>query len=101
MIAYTIASIGLTFILKYSTILKPIRSYLCRWKWFDELFSCSLCLGFWVGLYIGILGVFIEQDIRYGFMCLIAPACCWFSDTVLTLLQTIEIYLDKKLEDNE
>jgi len=56
LILYTVASIGLTFILKYGTILSFVRDRLSlHSSFFKELFSCSLCLGFWAGLIIGLL----------------------------------------------
>ena len=100
MIVYFLACIGATFILKYGTILNPVRKILYKWPAFEELFKCSLCLGFWVGLYFGILACFIEEDIKFIFLCFVSPCICWFADTIITLLQTIDIYLEKKLEDD-
>lgn len=45
--------VGACFILKYGTILNFIRDRLTKIKFFKELFSCSLCLGFWIGLLFG------------------------------------------------
>lgn len=47
--------IGACFILKYGSILNPIRDRLNKIKFFKELLSCALCLGFWIGLIFGVL----------------------------------------------
>tara|TARA_Y100000592_G_C5482355_1_gene326433 strand:- start:3284 stop:3610 length:327 start_codon:yes stop_codon:yes gene_type:complete len=49
------ASIGLANILKYGSILKPLRGLLFKISFFKEMFSCSMCLGFWSGLIISII----------------------------------------------
>ena len=51
---YTLLScLGLTYILKYGTILSPVRCGLvARAIFFKQLFECSLCLGFWSGVII-------------------------------------------------
>jgi hypothetical protein len=73
--------IGLCAILKYGTILAPIRSFLSRWSFFEDLFSCSMCLGFWSGLAIGLIT---------GWSPLLFPlygsAICWVSDYILDVI---------------
>ena len=96
MILYIFACIGLTFIIKYGSILNWLRSPLVKINFFKELLSCSLCIGFWSGVYIGMLGFFIENDSRYVLLPLISAPICWFSDCVIGVLQSIEIYLDNK-----
>ena len=56
MMYHLLSCLGLMFILKYGSIFKSLRDFLsARSDVFKELFSCSLCLGFWSGLVVGIL----------------------------------------------
>ena len=46
-----LSCIGLTLVLKQGQPTRFIRDWLIsKSDWFYELFSCSLCLGFWVGV---------------------------------------------------
>ena len=96
MIFYILACIGLTFIIKYGSILNWFREPLSKFHIFKDLFSCSLCIGFWAGFYIGIIAIFIENDSRYTLLPLISAPICWLSDCIIGVLQSIEIYLDNK-----
>jgi hypothetical protein len=74
--------IGLCFILKYGSILNWIRNLLTTLKFFEDLFKCALCLGFWVGL---LFGLFLP-----GFFLIWAfysSAICWFADHLIMLAQ--------------
>ena len=46
---FCLISYGLTQILVYGKIFEPIRPTKC---WFGKLFSCPMCTGFWVGLFL-------------------------------------------------
>ncbi len=96
MIYYILSCVGLTFIAKYGSILEWIRRPLRKIDYFDQLFNCSLCIGFWSGCYIGCIGWFIEDDPKYILMPLISSTCCWFADVLIGVLQSFEIYLDNK-----
>jgi hypothetical protein len=78
----TFILIGAVFILKYGSILNPIRNRLKTIKFFEELFKCALCLGFWVGLFFGIPfdGIFI-------FWSFYSSAVCWFADHLIMIAQ--------------
>ena len=80
----TVACIGLCFILKYGTILDTLRRLLSKIKFFADLFSCSMCLGFWSGLAIAIItcakGHYIILWPLYG------STVCWFADYVLDIV---------------
>jgi len=79
LILHTVACIGLTFILKYGTILSSIRRKLSNYSSsFRELFKCSLCLGFWSGLTIGLIGPY--NPIIF---CVYGAAVCWIADLTL------------------
>ena len=96
MIFYSLSCIGLTFIIKYGVILNWARKPLLKINFFNELLNCSLCIGFWSGVFIGPLALIIESDIRYILMPLISAGICWFCDCVIGVLQSIEIFLDNK-----
>jgi hypothetical protein len=83
-----LACVGLTFILKYGTILTPVRSVLCRVALFKELFKCSLCLGFWSGVMIGC-------HTNNILLPLASSGVCWFADSVVAVIQWYEIKLEK------
>jgi hypothetical protein len=96
MIWVILANIGLTFILKYGHILKPIRDYLVqRSEKLDELFKCSLCLGFWSGV---ILLPFTIDSLHSR--CILAPlisaACSWTADSIVQCIQQITVKLKQK-----
>lgn len=81
LIFHSIACIGLCFILKYGSILAFIRNKLIKISYFNELFSCSLCLGFWSGAIIGLYSDFpIELFAVYG------AAICWVADFSLDII---------------
>ena len=99
MIFYILSSIGLTFILKYGSILNWLRNILIKNKFFKELFSCSLCLGFWTGAFIGVIGGYIEHDIRFILLPLVSSACNWFADGMIGVIQNIEVILTNKINN--
>lgn len=84
--------IGLCLILKYGSILNPIRDFLTKCSFFKKLFQCCMCLGFWVGVFFGI---FWSGSIwlipLWGFY---SSSICWFAD-YLTMI------LDKYLDDGK
>ena len=82
MIALSI--IGLTFILKYGSIFNYPRNELRKLSpYFEELFKCSLCLGFWSGLIIGLTSK--ENLLLFPFY---GAAISFFADHFLELIQT-------------
>lgn len=89
------------FILKYGTILNKPRSILYKISILKELLQCSLCLGFWCGVFIaGTECLYHDQKITYTHVLLpfASAACCWFFDNLNNVLQSIEIKLDKEVE---
>jgi hypothetical protein len=77
----TFVLIGAMFILKYGSILNPIRDRLTKIKFFEELFKCALCLGWWVGLFFGLF--FPGNFILWGFY---SSAVCWVVDHVIMII---------------
>ena len=81
LLLYSISCIGLCFILKYGSILAYFRNFLTKYKYFKELFSCSLCLGFWSGLVIGYFSPYNPL-----IFCTYGAAVCWYSDYILDII---------------
>lgn len=50
-----LTGVGLTNLLVNASILNKPRNFLRKAKLIDELFSCMMCSGFWVGLFLSIL----------------------------------------------
>ena len=84
---------GLTFILKYATILKTPRQYVTQRPLLKELFKCSLCLGFWSGVI-----VFVVGGTHYHLLPLASAGVCWTSDNLNNVLQSVEIIIDEKIK---
>jgi hypothetical protein len=64
LIEYLLACYGITLIITQSKIFKPFRDFLkLRSNFMYYLFSCMMCLGFWVGLSIFLLDSFITYGI--------------------------------------
>ena len=90
--------LGLTYILKYGSILRWLRNPLCRIGFFKELFKCSLCLGFWSGVILGIPCYLLTPDIHFILLPLASSAVSWLFDGLIRLIQTKEMLMDKELE---
>lgn len=98
MMIEVISCIGLMWILKHGSILDAPRKFLTfHSKILSELFKCSLCLGFWSGLIIGLYSYFLIQKSNELFLLpLASSALCWFFDSLLDLIQLSSCRLDKK-----
>jgi len=59
----------------YGTIFNIPRAKLTKIKFFKELLSCSLCVGFWVGLF---LSAFTEYN--FILFALYSAATCYIID---------------------
>lgn len=80
---------GLVWILKDSYILRAPRDFLkSKSVYLQELFSCSLCLGFWVGFMISTYSIFSSGKASLDFIILpfASSAFCWFFDSLLDLI---------------
>lgn len=96
------ASIGLVWIIKDSLIFKSPRNYISsKSKWLEELFSCSQCLGFWVGLALAYFEYrFIGFDFHLLYLPFICSGFCWFLDSALDLIQEASVYFAKKRNES-
>jgi hypothetical protein len=77
----SVSMIGACFILKYGSILQPIREKLVKYKYFKELFDCSLCLGFWVGVFFS--PFYNQFPLTLGFY---SAAICWVADHLMKII---------------
>lgn len=98
-----LSSLGLVWILKDSYIFFAPREYLkSKSKYLERLLSCSMCLGFWVGVLLSLL-VYLDSYclslnlIYYPFS---VSAFCWFFDSLLDLIQ-YQAALSKNKFENE
>ena len=71
LIYFILAAYGMTFILLYGSIFDAIRPTTGQ---FGKLFSCPLCLGFWVGAFLWSINGFtelfsFEYKITNAFLC--------------------------------
>lgn len=93
MIYYLASCIGLVFILKYGTILKFLRNALNGYSFFNELFKCSLCLGFWAGaIHIPIMMFCEGVYAKFLLMPTISAFACWGADSLVQAIQAFDVY---------
>lgn len=85
-----VSCLGLVWILEHGSILDFIRTPLCRIRFFSKLFTCALCLGFWVGLVLN--HYFFSNDITF---CFVSAAFCWFMDLIIMIFCDIHKILRK------
>jgi len=96
-----LASLGLVWIIKDSYIFSIPREFLkSKSKHLNEFLSCSLCLGFWLGLFFCFLNNSEEINHNYIYYPLSVSAFCWFIDSLLDLIQ-YQSALSKKKFDYE
>ena len=49
---FVLAAYGMTFIIVHGSIFDSIRPDCKSWGGLGKLFHCSLCMGFWVGVFL-------------------------------------------------
>ncbi len=94
-----LSCIGIVWIIKDSYIFARPRNFLSsKSDLLKELLSCSLCLGFWCGLVIGLINLWIGESISLKLLLLplSSAAFCWFSDSLLDLIQESIVSLKNK-----
>lgn len=90
---YLASCIGLTFVLKYGSILKDFRELITEDdEMLKELFKCSLCLGFWAGVYHVPFIMLYEWtfDFKYLALPFVSAATCWTADSLVQMIQAID-----------
>jgi hypothetical protein len=79
--------LGTTWIIKYGSILNPIRNYLQQWEFTRKLLVCAMCSGWWVGLF---WQFFLDKPIWVHLMLpFISSAFCYAADNVLATLNNL------------
>lgn len=77
----TFVTLGVCFILKYGAILNFIKKPLSKFNFFKELFSCALCMGFWIGL---LYSTNTAYPYTFAFY---SAATCWLGDYLIQIIQ--------------
>ena len=96
------ASVGLTNILKYGSILKTPRNAIIEKNPFiKELFSCSMCLGFWSGILIGLIGYFYLNINSSILLPLASSVFSQFFDYAIDAIDGFCIYISKKNDETK
>lgn len=85
-----LSALGLTYILKQGRILNEVRSFLIELHpLIKDLFSCAMCLGFWSGIFIGIIAFLsVTEILILGFA---TSFLGYISSILITVIE--EIYL--------
>jgi hypothetical protein len=98
---YLVSCIGLTFLLKYAKILKHYRDHwTSKDEFFKDLFGCSLCLGFWVGMiHIPFISLCQGTDLKLLLLPTVSSAIAWFADSTLQMIQAAELLMMKHVKD--
>ena len=94
---FILASCGVTFIITYSSIFEPIRTFIeKRSDFFGELLSCPMCAGFWVGIVISVLDFKDYNPIYAG---AITSLCCWIAATFTFYINSIASVMENSIEE--
>lgn len=90
-----VAATGATAIIVYGSLFNVPRDWLKnKHRILREFLSCSMCVGFWVGLCVSyVLNVDSMQHILLGFA---SSAASWLYDGAVGACQAIEVYYTKK-----
>ena len=77
------------WILKHGSILDPLRNLLVKLHpKINELFKCSMCLGFWSGLAVALFSYSLNKNQEIFLLPLASSGLSWLMDSLLDLIQT-------------
>ena len=101
MLFYWISSIGLCLIIKHGSILEKFRTFTSSiFPFLGKLYKCCFCMGFWVGVF---MIPFLYNIEGYGIELVWFPfstsALCWITDSVLSLIHSLTILVDKVIDE--
>ena len=105
-----LASVGLTFVLCSSHIMKPLRNVVSSISFFKNLFSCYGCMGVHTGWFLYILvyapyRYVVEQWLTFAIETLVfslgSAALCYTANVVWLALESAEQYLGSISENEE
>ena len=89
-----VACTGLTSIIIYGSIFDKPRDWLkSKNKILNKFLTCSLCVGFWSGLFISLLCN--TQHVEHVILALCGSSCSWLYDSVVGASQAVEVKLTK------
>ncbi len=89
---FTLATVGITFLITYSVIFEPLRIFVDkRSDFLGELFSCPMCAGFWTGLVVSLIS-FPEYNIIYAGA--ITSFVCWVVAMAANYINTVTVVMD-------
>jgi len=94
MLFFLIGCLGLCWGLMYAKLfaVKVPRTFLAsRFSFFNELFKCSKCIGFWCGVSMSLFLFYMKDETLTHAELIILPfassAFCWFVDSTLDFIQ--------------
>ena len=95
-----IAGVGATSIIIYGSIFNRPRGWLkSKHDILKDFLSCSMCVGFWVGLAISYhTNTTVQQHIIVALAC---SASSWLYDSVVGASQAREVFLTNKLNQTK
>jgi len=99
-----LACLGVVWIIKDSYIFSKPRNYLkSKSIHLEEFLSCSLCLGFWIGLFLLISEFYFTgvYDYNYFLVPFAVSAFCWLLDSFLDMIQELCVYYKNIRESND
>ncbi len=100
-----LAGFGLTSILVDSKIMEPFRNWIGRIDFFNKLINCSMCTGFWVGLYYSFIMLFYLTFLHLGISIWITKGLFYFvtipfaTSGVAWLLERLTTIIDIKAHE--
>ena len=83
-----LAGAGLTAVLMYGKPTRPIRDFFNSIG-VGEMFSCALCTGFWSGVIISSMQIWMGNTMQ-PFFPFAVSAFSWFFDSLIKLIQSYE-----------
>lgn len=90
MIYELLSALGIVYIIKYGSIFRGVRQYFNHTvPVIGELLTCSLCLGFYVGLVLTLLGQ-ISHPHALTLFPFASAAWCWSVDILFTVLISLK-----------
>lgn len=94
MLFFLTGCLGICWALMYAQLflINIPRTYLVnKFSFFNDLFKCSKCLGFWSGIIMALFLFFIKDptlsDNELMVLPFVSAAFCWFFDSLLDLVQ--------------
>ncbi len=95
-----LASIGITMILMYGSIFNAPRKLLCKIGLIKKLLSCSLCLGFWVGLALASAKYYTDRNlVELIYIPFASASLNWVFDSFMDFLQIHTLGVCNKVEN--